>query len=82
VAALIRDNVPPGTQIYTSFPDSRPSLDFYSDCKVIPASMADLQYKFADKSYLLLGKETLQKINLNQSKVIGEANGFKLVATN
>jgi 4-amino-4-deoxy-L-arabinose transferase-like glycosyltransferase len=82
VAALIRDNVPPGTQIYTSFPDSRPSLDFYSDCKIIPISMADLKDKFADKSYLLLGKETLPKINLNQSKVMGEANGFKLVDTN
>jgi hypothetical protein len=44
--------------------------------------MADLKDKFADKSYLLLGKETLPKINLNQSKVMGEANGFKLVDTN
>lgn len=81
VAALIRDNVPPGTQIYTSFPDSRPSLDFYSDCKVIPASMADLQNKFADKSYLLLGKETLPKINLKHSKIIGEAKGFTLISS-
>jgi len=81
VAALIRDNVPPGTQIYTSFPDSRPSLDFYSDCKVTPASMADLQDKFADKSYLLLGKETLPKINLKQSKIIGEAKGFTLISS-
>jgi hypothetical protein len=44
--------------------------------------MADLKDKFADKSYLLLGQDTLQKINLNQIKVMGEANGFKLVAIN
>jgi len=44
--------------------------------------MADLQDEFADKSYLLLDRETLPKINLNQSQVMREANGFKFVATN
>ncbi|MBS9387588.1 MAG: glycosyltransferase family 39 protein [Dolichospermum sp. WA123] len=82
VATLIKDNVPPGTQIYTSFPDSRPSLDFYSDCKIIPASIADLQDKFVHKSYLLVDNETLQKMNLKQSKIIGEAKGFNLITTN
>ena len=79
VAALIRDNVTPGTQIYTSFPDSRPSLDFYSDCKIIPTSIADLQNRFFEKSYLLVDNEALQKMNLKQSKMIGEANGFNLI---
>ena len=82
VATLIKDNVPPGTQIYTSFPDSRPSLDFYSDCKIIPASIADLQDKFVHKSYLLVDNENLQKMNLKQSKIIGEAKGFNLITTN
>ncbi|MCE2698648.1 MAG: glycosyltransferase family 39 protein [Nostocales cyanobacterium LE14-WE4] len=82
VATLIKDNVPPGTQIYTSFPDSRPSLDFYSDCKIIPASIADLQDKFVHKSYLLVDNENLQKMNLKQSKMIGEAKGFKLIVMN
>ncbi|MBS9391777.1 MAG: glycosyltransferase family 39 protein [Dolichospermum sp. LBC05a] len=82
VATLIKDNVPPGTQIYTSFPDSRPSLDFYSDCKVIPTSIADLQDKFVHKSYLLVDNENLQKMNLKQSKIIGAAKGFNLIATN
>ena len=82
VATLIKDNVPPGTQIYTSFPDSRPSLDFYSDCKIIPASIADLQDKFVHKSYLLVDNETLEKMNLKQSKIIGAAKGFNLIATN
>jgi 4-amino-4-deoxy-L-arabinose transferase-like glycosyltransferase len=80
VAALIRDNVPAGTKIYTSFYDSRPSLDFYSDCKVIPTSIADLQDRFSDKSYLLVDNDSLQKMNLKQSKIIGEAEGFKLIS--
>jgi 4-amino-4-deoxy-L-arabinose transferase-like glycosyltransferase len=82
VATLIKDNVPPGTQIYTSFPDSRPSLDFYSDCKIIPASIADLQDKFVHKSYLLVDNENLQKMNLKQSKIIGAAKGFNLIVMN
>ena len=82
VATLIKDNVPPGTQIYTSFPDSRPSLDFYSDCKIIPASIADLQDKFVHKSYLLVDNENLQKMNLKQSKIIGESKGLKLIIMN
>ena len=82
VATLIKDNVPPGTQIYTSFPDSRPSLDFYSDCKVIPTSIADLQDKFSHKSYLWVDNDTLQRMNLKQSNMIGEAKGFNLITTN
>ena len=47
--------------------------------KIIPTSIADLQDKFSDKSYLLVDNETLQKMNLKQSKIIGEAKGFKLI---
>jgi hypothetical protein len=82
VATLIRDNVPAGKQIYTSFPDGRPSLDFYSDCKIIPTSITDLQNKFSHQSYLLVDNETLQKMTLKQSKIIGEAKGFNLITTN
>jgi hypothetical protein len=82
VAALIRDNIPPGTEIYTSFPDSRPSLDFYSDCKVIPTSLADLQDKFVHKFYLLVDNETLQKMNLKESKVVKTVEKFSLILPN
>ncbi len=80
VAALIRDNVPAGTQIYTSFPDGRPSLDFYCDCQVIPTSIADLQDRFSHQSYLLLDHDSLQKMNLKESKIIGETNRFTLIS--
>ena len=82
VAALIRDNIPPGTEIYTSFPDGRPSLDFYSDCKVIPTSLADLQDKFVHKFYLLVDNDTLQKMNLRGSKVVKTVEEFSLILPN
>jgi 4-amino-4-deoxy-L-arabinose transferase-like glycosyltransferase len=82
VAALIRANVSPGTQIYTSFAYGRPSLDFYSDCKVTPATVPLLQQMLSNKSYLLLDDAALQQINLAGSKIIGAANGFTLITKN
>ncbi len=80
VAALIRANVPAGTQIYTSFAYSRPSLDFYSDCKVTAAPMPVLQQMLGNKSYLLLDKEALEQINLSNNKIAGEVQGFTLIS--
>ncbi len=80
VAELIRANVSPGTQIYTSFAYSRPSLDFYSDCKVIAATVPVLQKMLSNKSYLLLDNEALQQINLTGSKIIGSAKEFTLIS--
>ncbi|MBD2560137.1 MULTISPECIES: ArnT family glycosyltransferase [Nostoc] len=82
VAALIRANVSPGTQIYTSFAYERPSLDFYSDCKVTAATVPLLQKMLSNKSYLLLDNAALQQINLTDSQIIGAANGFTLVTKN
>ncbi|MBD2202940.1 glycosyltransferase family 39 protein [Calothrix sp. FACHB-1219] len=80
VGALIRANVPAGTQIYTSFAYNRPSLDFYSDCKVTAANLQVLQQMVDKKSYVLLDKETLPKIKLTNSKIVGESQGFTLVS--
>ncbi|WP_373528759.1 ArnT family glycosyltransferase [Nostoc sp.] len=82
VADLIRANVSPGTQIYTSFPYNRPSLDFYSDRKVTTATVPLLQQMLSNKSYLLLDNEALQQINLTGSKIIGATNGFTLITRN
>lgn len=80
VAALIRANVPAGTKISTSFAYSRPSLDFYSDCKVTAVPVPVLQQMLGQKSYLLLEKETLNQINLTSTKILGEAQGFTLIS--
>ncbi|MEH2238161.1 ArnT family glycosyltransferase [Nostoc sp.] len=79
VADLIRANVSPGTTVYTSFAYGRPSLDFYSDCKVTSATVPLLQQMLSNKSYLLLDNGALHQINLTGSKIIGAANGFTLI---
>ncbi|MBE9033744.1 ArnT family glycosyltransferase [aff. Roholtiella sp. LEGE 12411] len=79
VATLIRKHVSPGTTIYTSFAYSRPSLDFYCDCKVIPQTLPNLQRMWSNKSYLLLDNASLQKINLLGSKSLGTAEDFTLI---
>ncbi|MBD2528769.1 glycosyltransferase family 39 protein [Nostoc flagelliforme FACHB-838] len=80
VAELIRANVSPGTQIYTSFAYNRPSLDFYSDCKVTAATVPILQQMLSNKSYLLLDNGALQQINLTGGKILGSAKGFTLIS--
>ncbi|MBN3892069.1 MAG: glycosyltransferase family 39 protein [Nostoc sp. JL31] len=80
VAELIRSNVSPGTQIYTSFAYGRPSLDFYCDCKLTPANVPILQQMLSNKSYLLLDNGALQQIKLTGSKIIGSARGFTLIS--
>jgi 4-amino-4-deoxy-L-arabinose transferase-like glycosyltransferase len=80
VADLIRANVSPRTQIYTSFAYDRPSLDFYSDCKVTAAPVPILQKMLSNKSYLLLDKGALEQINISGSKIIGSAKGFTLIS--
>ncbi|MEA5621928.1 glycosyltransferase family 39 protein [Nostoc sp. UHCC 0251] len=80
VADLIRANVPPGKEIYTSFAYNRPSLDFYSDHKVTAATVPILQQMLSKKSYLLLDDAALQQIDLTGSKIIGTAKGFTLIS--
>ncbi|MBD2293799.1 glycosyltransferase family 39 protein [Anabaena sphaerica FACHB-251] len=79
VAALIRQHIPPGTTIYTSFAYNRPSLDFYSDCKVMAVPISVLQEMLSNKSYLLVDNESLDKIDLSGSQVLGNAENFTLI---
>jgi 4-amino-4-deoxy-L-arabinose transferase-like glycosyltransferase len=80
VAALIRTHLPPRTKIYTSFAYSRPSLDFYCDCQVIPANTQVLEQMWSNKSYLLLENTTVNNIPLPGKKVIGTSEGLTLIA--
>jgi 4-amino-4-deoxy-L-arabinose transferase-like glycosyltransferase len=79
VAELIRAHVSPGTKVYTFVPYSRPSLDFYCDCQVIPASIPVLQKMWANNSYLLLDSESLQSIQLPNSRILGNTKKFTLL---
>ncbi|WP_341524920.1 glycosyltransferase family 39 protein [Nostoc sp. UHCC 0302] len=80
VAALIHKHGLSGTTIYTSFAYGRPSLNFYCDCKVIPASVPVLQKMSLNKAYLLLDSASLQTINLSSSKILGTAEDFTLIS--
>ncbi|HEY9652669.1 MAG TPA: glycosyltransferase family 39 protein [Coleofasciculaceae cyanobacterium] len=80
VAALIRQKTELGAIVYTSFGYRRPSLDFYSDRRVVPADRVKLQQLWSTRPYLLLDGSTLEILNLPGSVSLGMAEGFTLVA--
>ena len=66
VAALIQRGTPPGEVVYTSFDYERPSLNFYSDRPVIPATNQELKQRWeqAPSPYLLLDSNTFKQLDL------------------
>jgi 4-amino-4-deoxy-L-arabinose transferase-like glycosyltransferase len=80
VAALIREQTKAGAVVYTSFTYGRPSLDFYSDRRVVPADATTLQQLWATQPYLLLDQSTLAVLQLPNSISLGTAEGFTLIA--
>ncbi len=79
VAAMIQSNTPPQTKIYTSYPYGRPSLNFYSDRQIIPATTSQLQqYWQQQQPYLLVDQSTLDNLSL-QSVELGTAAGWTLI---
>ncbi|WP_232014572.1 ArnT family glycosyltransferase [cyanobacterium endosymbiont of Rhopalodia gibberula] len=81
VAALIKENTPPNTVVYTSYAYSRTSLDFYSDRQVIAQNLEDLKKSAAISFYFLLDSLTLEKLNLNNYKILGNTQNFTLIKT-
>jgi 4-amino-4-deoxy-L-arabinose transferase-like glycosyltransferase len=84
VAQMIQQVNPTAKKIYTSFRYHRPSLDFYSERTILPASSDDLQnYWQSDKQpYFLLDESTLQDLKLESIKVVKNASGWSLVTKN
>jgi 4-amino-4-deoxy-L-arabinose transferase-like glycosyltransferase len=81
VAALIQQHAPEGQRIYTSYPHNRPSLNFYSDRPVLPASHQQLNRRWNrdDRPFFLLDEPTLTELNLEAAQVKGTAEGWMLV---
>lgn len=81
VAAMISRANPAVRKIYTSFPYSRPSLDFYSDRTIIPASLGELQYywHYNGQPYFLLSKSVYNNLHLDAVKVIDQAEDWRLI---
>jgi len=80
VAALIQARTPPNQEIYTSFTYNRPSLDFYSDRRVISSSFSQLQQRWQQpQPYLLVDRPTLERLKLPSIESLGQASGWTLV---
>lgn len=81
VAAMIAQANPAVKKIYTSFPYHRPSLDFYSDRTIIPASIGELQYywHYNGQPYFLLNASAFNNLKLESVKLVGQADGWKLI---
>lgn len=80
VAAMIQKSTPVNQKIYTSYPYGRPSLNFYSDRQIVPASTSELQYHWQQKQpYLLLNESSLSNLMLNSVKRISTAEGWTLI---
>ncbi|MDY7019778.1 MAG: glycosyltransferase family 39 protein [Cyanobacteriota bacterium] len=80
VAALIQEKTNPGDRVYTSHPDSRPSLNFYSDRKIKPLKDEDLMKKWqSSQPYFLLDSATSKQLQLNYVKSLGTASGWVLI---
>ena len=81
VAAIVKRGTPIGEKIYTSFPDERPSLNFYSDRQVIPNTPEQLKqlWKTAPSPYLLVDQPTFDKLKFQGVKSINKAEGWLLI---
>jgi 4-amino-4-deoxy-L-arabinose transferase-like glycosyltransferase len=79
VATLIRENTPPQTTVYMSFPYNRPSLDFYSDRPVIAENVSNVLQNLSNKEvYLLLDENSLADVNIPY-EILGKTDNFTLI---
>ncbi|MDJ0674275.1 MAG: glycosyltransferase family 39 protein [Calothrix sp. MO_167.B42] len=81
VAEIVKQGTPPGTKIYTSNPEHRPSLNFYSDRSIIPWQSIQLQdyWQHNQQPYLLLTQDALEQIQLDALEPIDQSQGWILV---
>ena len=72
VAQMIEKNVPSGQLVYTSHPKNRPSLNFYSEHRVIPASQQTLakNWQQSVNPFLLVDSLTLNKLNFQDVQML------------
>lgn len=82
VAAIVQRSTPVGAIVFTSYPEGRPSLNFYSDRQVVPTTDDSLRQHWQQtnpRPYLLLDQASLQRLNLAAPKELGTAEGWHLV---
>jgi 4-amino-4-deoxy-L-arabinose transferase-like glycosyltransferase len=79
VAAMIQSNTPANQKIYTSYPYGRPSLNFYSDRQIIPATTSELQQHWQQQKPYLLLDNTFDNLTLESVKQVDTAAGWTLI---
>ncbi|MBD2462566.1 glycosyltransferase family 39 protein [Oscillatoria sp. FACHB-1407] len=81
VAQLIQSHTSPRQVVYTSYDYHRPSLDFYSDRRVIPATDEALknQWERRVQPYALVSPEKLRSLQLEPHEVVGTNSGWVLI---
>lgn len=81
VAQMVSTSTPQQAKIYTSFPQHRPSLNFYSDRIITPASKTEIQHywQFQPQSFFLLEESDLQELKLNAVKRLSYTKRWVLV---
>ncbi len=79
VAQLISSHASPGSILYTSWPDGRPSLDFYSDTRVLPAKIEDIPQKLAENKFVLIDRESMAQLSQSSYKILGSVDRFDLI---
>ena len=84
VAEMIQKFVPDNKTIYTSSEHHRPSLDFYSDRKIVNLPQHKLKslWESDSRPYFLLEESASQQMNLDSQKVLESSSGLTLVTKN
>ncbi|MEM8829766.1 MAG: glycosyltransferase family 39 protein [Cyanobacteria bacterium P01_G01_bin.19] len=76
IASLIREHTPKNQVVYTSMSRDRPSLDFYSDRRVVPLKLVDLKIHWeADPKhdldvYLLVDSIAIDNLDISAKNII------------
>jgi len=81
IAAMVQRHTQPGQVIFTSYGYNRPSLNFYSDRRVVPAPPEQLQTSWTQtpSSYLLLDSASLTTLSLPAMQPLETTEGWTLV---
>ncbi|MGI0481824.1 ArnT family glycosyltransferase [Geminocystis sp. CENA526] len=71
IAEIVKQEIPPQESVYISFDYDRPSMNFYSERRVIPVNLEKMEELMKYPSYLLIDQK-----NLTQLDLIAEKNHY------
>lgn len=79
VAAMIQRHVPSQQVVYTSYPYNRPSLNFYSQHRVVPAAPKRLKRAWREDAYLLIDQDSSANLEIKPDRILETAGQWLLV---